>query len=57
MHSYSVKSSRMSLPAGSVVSEADLQECNIEALVESGHLVLVANKPAKTATVQQEENN
>jgi hypothetical protein len=47
----------MSLPAGSVVSEADLQECNIEALVESGHLVLVANKPAKTATVQQEENN
>lgn len=53
---YQVMSSRLGLPAGSLVSETDLQECNIEALVESGHLVVVTSKPAKQHKTQTEEN-
>ena len=42
---YRVLSSRLSWPAGSSVDAVDLAGCNIEALVQGGHLAPVPDKP------------
>jgi hypothetical protein len=39
---YTVLSSRMDWPAGTVLSTADLSGCNIEHLVATGHLAVTA---------------
>ena len=43
---YQVQSDRMARPAGSVLSADDLAGCNIEALIEGGHLAPVAKAQA-----------
>lgn len=49
MAQYKVLSERFTKgKKGEVVDSADLQECNIEALVAGGHLAEVSNKPTKT---------
>jgi hypothetical protein len=38
---WQVQSSRLSWPSGTILAAEDLAGCNIEALVQGGHLVLV----------------
>jgi ribosomal protein L12E/L44/L45/RPP1/RPP2 len=44
---YEVTSKRMDWPSGTVLSAADLAGCNIEHLVATGHLALVAAPTTK----------
>lgn len=45
MASYKVLTNRVSgKKAGDLISDEDLAGANVEALIESGHLALVANK-------------
>jgi ribosomal protein L12E/L44/L45/RPP1/RPP2 len=55
---YEVLSERLRWPAGSTVSTSELQGCNIDALIDAGHLALVAAKVSKTekaATAKEHE--
>ena len=47
---YRVLSSRMPWPAGTVLDMTALAGCNIEALVQGGHLGLVPDQPKKKRT-------
>ena len=47
---YRVLSSRMPWPAGTVLDMRALAGCNIEALVQGGHLGLVPDQPKKKRT-------
>ena len=56
MTSYKVLSDRFSLgKKGDTVDSALLDGCNIEALVEAGHLAEVSAKVSKTVTSEQEK--
>jgi hypothetical protein len=56
MASYKVLSDKFSLGKnGDTVDSALLDGCNIEALVEAGHLAEVSAKVSKTVTSEQEK--
>jgi hypothetical protein len=56
MASYKVLSDNFSLAKqGETVDSASLDGCNIEALVEAGHLAEVSAKVSKTVTSEQEK--
>ena len=47
---YEVLTSRLPWPVGSVLDTTVLAGCNIEALVQGGHLGLVPDQPTKKRT-------
>jgi len=57
MANYIVTSNRLvGYEPGDVITDADLEGANIDALIEAGHLsTQSAKKPAKTKTIETED--
>ena len=53
---YKVTSDRLQWDAGQIVTEDDLDGCNIEALLDSGHLAKARNtKPDPETTTEENQ--
>jgi hypothetical protein len=54
MKQFKVVSSRLANhPAGSTVSESDLADANVEALLEGGHIAEIGSKVSKNSNDKQ----
>ena len=51
---YRVLSSRLSWPAGTVLTVSELAGCNIKALISAGHLAPVSPKRTRTVVTAEE---
>lgn len=51
---YRVLSSRLSWPAGTVLTVSELAGCNIDALIAAGHLAAVNTKRTRTVVAAEE---
>ena len=51
---YKVTSDRMPWPAGQIVTDDDLEGCNIEALLDGGHLAKARNTKPDPETHTEE---